>query len=74
MTQITLTVIAKGPNKWASNDTMETDSAEGKKSHSTNTHDALSFKYCTESCSNPSNSGILNISDIQKYPTWIVPI
>ena len=31
MTQINLTVIAKGPNKWASNDTMEIDFQKAKK-------------------------------------------
>ena len=31
MTQINLTVIAKGPNKWASNDTMEIDFQKTKK-------------------------------------------
>ena len=31
MTQINLTVIAKGPNKWASNDTMEIDFLKAKK-------------------------------------------
>lgn len=31
MTQINLTVIAKGPNKWASNDTMEIDIQKAKK-------------------------------------------
>ena len=31
MTQINLTVIAKGPNKWASYDTMEIDFQKAKK-------------------------------------------
>ena len=34
MTQINLTVIAKGPNKWSSNDSMEIDPFEAKKSYS----------------------------------------
>ena len=31
MTQINLTVIAKGPNKWSSNDSMEIDHIKAKK-------------------------------------------
>ena len=45
MTQINLTVIAKGPNKWASNDTMEIDIQKAKKDKALINYSKVNLKF-----------------------------
>lgn len=64
MTQINLTVIAKGPNKWASNDTMEIDIQKAKKAI-VEYHVGSVLNTVNNLAQTPS-TWYSNISDIQK--------
>ena len=64
MTQINLTVIAKGPNKWASNDTMEIDFQKAKKAI-VEYHVGSVLNTVNNLAQTPS-TWYSNISDIQK--------
>ena len=65
MTQINLTVIAKGPNKWSSNDTMEIDYEIAKKAIVN--YGVGSVLNTVNNLAQTPKTWFENISDIQKF-------
>ena len=65
MTQINLTVIAKGPNKWSSNDTMEIDHEKAKKAIVD--YGVGSVLNTVNNLAQTPKTWFENISDIQKF-------
>ena len=65
MTQINLTVIAKGPNKWASNDTMEIDYNKAKKAIAD--YKVGSVLNTVNNIAQTPKNWFENITDIQKF-------